>query len=167
MNVVVPNTSANIEARLAKLESIDTNSDGKISEEEFQIWFNKFMEKESLEVQEMRQENQLLRNQLKKTKELIATMQIPHSEKTPQQKKLDLLQLSQARVDEFVQTLLDDPSVNIWVMPDRIERQLYTNMFNIMLRVLSHVVDESSMSMIGHKLSLSLDPVDAPEKSSN
>jgi hypothetical protein len=138
-------------------------TDPEDSVRDLRDYLHDFQREEARKTEKLQQEVQLLRSQLNQAQRLIAQMAIPQASKTPEEQADDLLRLSQARVSEFVEGLLDDPSINIRVLPDAIERQLYTNVFNILLRVLSKVVDESSMSIIGHRLSLSLAPQQSQE----
>ena len=98
-----------LEERLTRLESLDSNGDGKVSEQEFKAWYNKLNEEQTKKEDTLVCELKLLRQQLANAKSLISKMEVPIETKSDIDKKADLLQLSQERVDEFVQGFVGRP----------------------------------------------------------
>jgi hypothetical protein len=60
--------------------------------------------------------------------------------------------LSEQRIKEFVEELLNDPNINCKLLPDAIEHQLYMNVFTIMMGVMKRVLKTSHIKFIGHKI---------------
>lgn len=62
-------------------------------------------------------------------------------------------------VTALAQTLLDDPNVNLSLLPDIIERQLYVNVLLISLLLVQNICDTSCVDIFGHCLEFSLRPI--------
>ena len=78
--------------------------------------------------------------------------------------RIDVLNiLSQKRIDEFVEELLSNDSTNIAYLPDFVERQLYRNTLNITFKLLNKLFNTTSVSFIGHKLKLDIEPLKESE----
>lgn len=145
-----PEPDRDLEARLLRLEhNADRNADGKISQQELSTWWNEQQLLFRETKKELETELQIVKEQLRKARQELEQLQQPPREEA--ERTEDLI-LSNARIEEFVASLLDDETVNISWIPDVVERQLYFNVFNLLLRVLSDVLDESSVSFIGHQL---------------
>lgn len=67
-------------------------------------------------------------------------------------------EISKMRIDEFVETLLQDKNINTKYLPDFVERQLYKNVFTILVSVLQHTFATCSFSLLGHQVNLSMVP---------
>ena len=72
--------------------------------------------------------------------------------------KQQLKVLSKAKVEEFVEQLLADDSVNISYLPDFVERQLYKNVLNLVLGLLDNTLSTTSVKFLGHVLTFDLVP---------
>lgn len=66
-------------------------------------------------------------------------------------------QISPERIGEFVDMILAKKNVNIKYLPDSMEKQVYVNVFTILLGVLEEVVDSTSINFMGHKIKLSIE----------
>lgn len=73
--------------------------------------------------------------------------------------------VSPSVVNDFVETLLADPNVNMTLLPDAIERTLERKMLLALLTAVGHAVDSTSIELLGHQVTLSLQPkpANAPE----
>lgn len=69
-----------------------------------------------------------------------------------------LSQLSKAKVDEFVEKLLNDADVNIKYLPDFVERAIYKNVLNLIMALLNNVFDTVSVKFLGHNLTFTVMP---------
>jgi hypothetical protein len=67
--------------------------------------------------------------------------------------------LSAAAIDAFVEKLLADPAINIAYLPDAIERQIYRNVFTILMGILKESCNATQIQLLGHTLSLAIHPV--------
>lgn len=69
----------------------------------------------------------------------------------------ELKKISRERINEFVEKILNDSEMNISYIPDFVERQIYKNVFDLLLRLMEHTIDTTSVNFIGHKLTLRLE----------
>lgn len=65
---------------------------------------------------------------------------------------------SEDKIDAFVDKLLENQSINMSLMPDYIEKQLYKNVFSICLGILDTVLDTVKIEFMGHKIVIDLSP---------
>jgi hypothetical protein len=72
-------------------------------------------------------------------------------------------ELSKKRIDAIVEQLIADPDINIKYFPDGIERQMYRNIFTIMINLLDNLVDTTSINFMGHKLVFDFQPMNDNE----
>lgn len=56
--------------------------------------------------------------------------------------------------------MLENPEINIYGFPDAIEKQIYRNMFNMLLNMLDHTLDTSEIVLFGHKIVFDVKPLD-------
>jgi hypothetical protein len=67
-------------------------------------------------------------------------------------------QISDEAVDKFVKQLLDDPNINIRLLPDIIESGLYTNMLKFLLHLMAHTSNTAGITVLGHKIRIIIEP---------
>ena len=53
---------------------------------------------------------------------------------------------------------MKDEEINISWLPDMVEKQIYINVFNIILKILSESFTDTSIGIINHKLKIDLSP---------
>lgn len=77
---------------------------------------------------------------------------------------LNQSEISIKQMDMFVEKLLNDKNVNIKYLPDFVEKQLYRNVFTILLGLIENLVDSVEIQLMGHRISMYVTPVsdDAP-----
>jgi len=68
-----------------------------------------------------------------------------------------------AAIDRFVQELIDDPNINIYGLPDRVEKAMYKRAAKMTLVGLEKVFENVALELIGHKVQLLMRPDRAPE----
>lgn len=76
-----------------------------------------------------------------------------------------LSELSKQRINQFVETLLDDENININYFPDAIERQIYRNVFTILVNLLDTLFESTNVKFLGHKLVFDFVPLEEGESS--
>ena len=69
-------------------------------------------------------------------------------------------QISREKINDFVETLLSDENINIRWMPDYVERQLYRNIFTILIGLVENMLDNASIEIIGHKIKMSISQIE-------
>lgn len=68
-------------------------------------------------------------------------------------------QISEEAIESFVQKILEDPELNIYLLPDAVEGAIYRNIIRIALRSMAKMFDGFSVNMIGHQLRVIMEPV--------
>lgn len=72
--------------------------------------------------------------------------------------KIKLSESSKERINVFVEELLNDENVNIKYLPDFVERQIYRNVFNLLINLLEHILNTINIQFMGHEVKLDLKP---------
>ena len=63
--------------------------------------------------------------------------------------------LNEEALDELTHQLLANKSINQWIIPDFIERDIYKNCLRLVFRLIDKVANTISIRLCGHELSLS------------
>lgn len=108
--------------------------------------FLKEKQKKSVEILQKTNQNDKLNNDKLENKD---------EQNSPGQNNLKS-SLSQEQIDSVVDKMIDNQAVNIQYLPDFVERQLYRNIFTILLGLLGEIVDESSINFLGHQITMKL-----------
>lgn len=66
--------------------------------------------------------------------------------------------ISQIQLNAFVEKMLTDENVNIAYLPDFVERQLYRNVFTILLGVIQNLFSTTSINLLNHKIAFTISP---------
>lgn len=114
-----------------------------------------------LENIELKKQIEVLKNLNRKleTKHVSRSKPVPKSEILGKPvEKISLSELSETKVDEFVEKILDDSDINIGYFPDYIERKIYKNVFKILVNLLDELVDTTSIGLLGHQIKLDMTP---------
>lgn len=69
-----------------------------------------------------------------------------------------LSKISDEAVNKFVETILADPALNVYALPDAIEGTLYRNTIKIILHALAHASDETALVVLGHRIRIVIEP---------
>lgn len=161
------------EHRLQRLEqAIDSNGDGIVTKTELQG----YLKNRDSELAMLQTEKAVLQKQILKMEELHE-IALENSEKetvkwhnayVSLQEKFIKLEaekntnkpsvICNGAVDDFVDELLKDPNINIYLLPDSIERKVYSNTLKIILSTLQKMFNNTNLDIIGHQLKLSLQP---------
>ena len=70
-----------------------------------------------------------------------------------------LTELSHIKIDEYIDSLLNNENVNIKYIPDIAERQIYRNVFTMIVNILDETLKQTSVKFLGHELIFELKPV--------
>lgn len=175
--------------RIKNLETYDLNRDGLISKGEFENWQK--TQAEELEIfrqkiitmkdREYSEKLSDLEKQIKTLKNINhdlnqklqnQTQTIDVLENTLQvEGKVDPLDLQNAlfssnskeRIKEAVERMIQNDAVNVEYLPDFVEKQLYQNVFTILLGLINELVEGSSIKLLGHKINLEMKAI-APDQ---
>jgi len=64
--------------------------------------------------------------------------------------------ISNEAIDKFVDEILADPNINIYCMPDTIEKPLYTNFLKILIGLIQKSFEHTRLDIIGHEFKVQL-----------
>lgn len=168
----------NLKTRLENIERIDRNNDGLITKNEIDQWITE--QKRDLETYRssldlMYQEklasmifqNEELKKEINALKKINENLENKNSEllsnvnaNADKKENVDdmIENVSKEKIDEFVNKILQDENVNIGLMPDVIERQIYRNVFTIILGLVSNMANTTSIKFMDHNLCFNLKP---------
>ncbi|VBB18998.1 hypothetical protein YASMINEVIRUS_1530 [Yasminevirus sp. GU-2018] len=162
--------------QLNDLKSIDKNRDSIITKKEIDDWvkiqtaeINEFKKKikEDLE-KERKVENEAkyveMQRQIESLKAINRELENKLAGKTSQKIDHDSsnlskrVEISQEKIDSYVESLLSDKNVNIKYLPDFVERQLYRNMINVLMGLVQNMADSTEIKFMGHKFLVNMSP---------
>ena len=176
LNQVMEQMRKNYEELLKETRNQRSVESTNVSKDEFEQWKNeqqlKFNELEemvekrvTMKYDKLLTEKDILIADLEKQVNSLtnsnATLEgkllhISSTQTVPEQ--LKLRELSRAKVDEFVETLLKDENVNISYLPDWVERKIYKNVLNLILGLLDNTFNSTSVKLLGHLLTVNIVP---------
>jgi len=130
------------------LEKVDRNNDMKITEIELNKWWEEKINSEKDKNKLLQLELENSKKQNLEMKKIISNIDI--SKNTI--KKDNIKELSKIKIEEFVEKLIRDEQLNINWLPDYVEKQIYFNVFNIVMRLLTDILQDTSLELIGHKI---------------
>ena len=74
-----------------------------------------------------------------------------------------LAKLSEKKINEFVKEILKNKNINIKYFPDFVEEKIYRNVFTILVNLLDHLIDTTSIQLLGHEINFDFAP-EQPEQ---
>jgi len=167
----------NLQERIHRLEeAADLNNDGLVTKEELQVYTANQLELKDSEIMVLRTEKARLMNdlaELARVKDKL--VDTARAEAVKWKDAHDRLQrvlaqdlreasaerdtvISNQAIERFVEELLNDPNINIRVLPDGIERPLYANFLKITLSILQKLFNNSNIDLIGHEFKVQVQP---------
>jgi GTPase involved in cell partitioning and DNA repair len=72
--------------------------------------------------------------------------------------KVKLSNLSEHKIDEFVEEILKNKDINIGYFPDYVEKRIYKNVFTILINLLDNIVETTSVQLLGHEIKFDFSP---------
>ena len=131
-------------------------------EEKVNEKYSELLVKRETELQEASTQIQELHRQIESLKtinnKLEKELSDAKSKKDENVNKVQLQELSQQKIDEFVEKLLSNQNVNIGYLPDFVERQIYKNVFSLLLGILDNTLTSTKINFMGHELLLTMGP---------
>ena len=168
---------------LQSLKDLDKNHDGIITKDEFLEWKNeqkgkmtdlekkieeqlnnkyaKIISEKDAQLVDSKNKIDELTKQMEALKNINSGLEakLIHVDSPNNTEALNKLQeLSKAKIDEFVEQLLNDKNVNIGYLPDFVERQIYKNVFNLIIGLLNNTLSTASVKLLGHQLTFMITP---------
>jgi len=175
------NKMDSLKDEIKDMKAVDKNHDGIITKKEFSDWqkkqtnkmseieaklekeisnkYSKILTEKDSELANTKNKLEELTKQLNSLKTINSGLEkqtVINESKTEEINKLQ--ELSKAKIDEFVEQLLADEKVNIGYLPDFVERQLYKNIFNLLIGLLNNILNTTNIGLLGHQLTFAIQP---------
>lgn len=168
-----------LQARIHKLEELaDLNKDGLVTKEELQKYTAQELEMKDSEILMLRAEKERLEKdlidqraltllKLKKARKETTTWKKAYNSLYKRQQNYQQLQtndvpatgeISNQAIERFVNELLEDPNINIDLIPDAIERPLYANTLKVILSIVQKMFNNTNLDLIGHEVKIHMQP---------
>lgn len=71
------------------------------------------------------------------------------------------MEMSNERIERYIDELLADEAVNQQLIPDMMERAMYRNVLRLSVRLLERIVNETEVQVLGHRIRMTLEPDDS------
>jgi|GEM_PF-4836504 len=109
----------------------------------------------------LRIENSNLRSENKDLKERYTKLIETKSRNIEpvQQPSLEENIISDVKIDQIINELLDDPDVNIYGLPDSLERMVYRKAFKMILSNIENFIKNTSITTFGHQIKMVIHPL--------
>ncbi len=69
------------------------------------------------------------------------------------------IKLSKENIQKYVSKFLDNEEINIDYLPDFVERKIYENTFNILINLVDHVFENTTLSLLNHNIQFTVMPI--------
>lgn len=140
-----------------RLSSLDYNRDGVVTKDELEQFKKDILQNKEKELFEAKNEILELKKQIESLKEINSQLQST-------QNIMDTVQshpnpISTKNIEIIVEKMLNDENVNIKYLPDFVERQLYKNMFKMILKLFDQITNNTSVNLLGHRLHVEMEPL--------
>lgn len=143
-------SSISIEQRMQDLED-KFNGAIKNMQDDYSNTIGKY-EKENSELKKQIESLKSINNSLHKNNENNET-------KTNEiNKTINMKDLSKKQISLFVDKILSNKNMNISYIPDFVEKQIYKNIFDLLLQLMDHIFDNVHFNFIGHTISVNMEP---------
>ena len=67
--------------------------------------------------------------------------------------------ISQDKIDKFVEEMMLNKNINIGYLPDYVEKQIYKNIFSYMMNMFKEIILNSRIQVVGHEITISIKPI--------
>lgn len=158
-----------------KYSKVDINGDGIITRKEFDIWEERIkrleMEKDNelknsyeIKIRELEKENEILKNMKSKLEKENTKLVKLINDKSNCKDDCDNNSISRVVVRNYVKEMLKDDNINVDYFPDYVERAIYENVFVMILSMMKHMGDETSIKLLGHEIGMRVKSEDCKSK---
>ena len=158
-------------SRLAELEqrinSLDRNRDGVVTRNELDQWTRSLEEKietkyssqladREKELESAKLYIEQLENQIAEIKKSQPGPE--HGSRAVHHSDDNVVQLSKARINQWIEEMLANKGTNIKYLPDFVERMIYRNVLNMGINLMDRAVDSVHFQFLGHQLVFDIEP---------
>jgi len=153
-----------------RLDIIDKNHNSIISKEEFQTWADNIKIQYNNEIEEIKNKyiNEITDNklQLHNANQTILELnkQIDYLKNLkPCNSNLNvgesnINEISEQKINEIVEEFLSDDKINITLLPDIVEKQIYRNVISLALELLRKTLETAKIEFMGHNITFNVHP---------
>lgn len=104
------------------------------------------------EINELKKQNESLKN-------LLDISERRNITSDNSENNIDIKVLSDLKIDEMVNKLLEDENINVKYLPDFVEKAIYKNVLNLTIGLLSNMLSNAHVQVLGHQVKFELTPV--------
>lgn len=171
-----------LELLKVRLDTIDKNHDSIITKDEFQTWSD--LNDKMIAGIKYQYDNEI--ETIKKTSEdkyaaelmdAKVALQSANDKIADLSKQIDYMknrknnnyvmkvgeesenEISDQRVNEIVEQFLSDDKINISLLPDVVERQIYRNVISLAMELLKATLETTKIDFMGHEVSFVIKPL--------
>lgn len=101
----------------------------------------------------LKHENTILSSEILDLKEEIKQLKLNSGNKESMENFEKKLQES---VKKLVDDMLENDSINSTMIPDYIERKIYTNVFTILIGIMKEIIDDTSINILNQNIKLQM-----------
>lgn len=62
--------------------------------------------------------------------------------------------ISEQKLEAFIETLINDNTINIKYLPDHVEKAIYRNIFRILIGLIKSTLESTTLNIIGHNVDI-------------
>ena len=171
------NKLSRLEARIRSLENLDKDQDGIVTRSELDNWLKeqsadlKTFKEQLIQMKDRECQSQIseYQKQIDSLKSINVQLEAQLVEALSQPKESSnsanirpetkvFGEASKSHINEIINNLLTNENVNVKYLPDFVEKQLYRNMFSILLGLLDELIKTTNIELLGHEITMSLAP---------
>lgn len=128
------------------------------------IYLHQQIDQYKTTVDQLKQTNDLLSKRFEKLVSEYKKFKSEVSQEQRQQRDANASQPKRSNIDkdkinEFVEKMLENSEINVYGFPDAIEKQIYRNIFSMLLNMLESGLDTAEIRLMGHKIQFQIQPI--------
>ncbi len=136
----------------------DLNKDGIVTRDEMESYLATQLQTREQELCRLRTELIRVQSAYESLSKQFTSSTSNHCSMDTVHEKIYNSQIDDQAISIFVQSMLDDPNVNIHGMPDIIERAMYTRAAKMTLGSLGKIFENIALELMGHKIHVVMRP---------
>lgn len=157
-----------------RLDIIDKNHNSIISKEEFQTWADNIKIQYNNEIEEIKNKyiNEITDNKLQLhnanqtilelNKQLDYLKNLKPCNNNFNVGETNINEISEQKINEIVEEFLSDDKINITLLPDIVEKQIYRNVISLALELLRKTLETAKIEFMGHNITFNVHPSPLP-----
>lgn len=159
----INNISSQVE-RLATLlanaqKQADTNRDGVVTREEMESYLATQLQIREEELLKTRSELEKTRAAYLQLEQKINQTSLSTVDNAQDKQILRKSRIDDAAIEKFVQSMIDDPNINMHGVPDIIEKAMYRRAAKMTLSSLGKIFENIALELMGHKIHVVMQPI--------